>query len=110
MGMPLWGGVATAAQATRIADNLMAPDMLSDWGFRSTSSLDPRYSNGNYIVPCSNWRAPPRKIEPRDRPGLPLSPTARIDATRHGRRARVGQCERVPAAGDGELRAAEAAS
>ena len=58
MGMPLWGGVATAAHAERIRANLMAGDMLSSWGVRSTSSEDRRYSNVNEIVPYSNWRGP----------------------------------------------------
>ena len=38
--------------------NLLAPDMLSEWGVRSTSSDDPRYSNADIITPYSNWRGP----------------------------------------------------
>ena len=33
-------------------------DMRSDWGIRSTSSSDSRYSNANIINPYSNWRGP----------------------------------------------------
>ena len=32
--------------------------MLSDWGVRSTSSADPRYTNADIIVPYSNWAGP----------------------------------------------------
>jgi len=35
----------------------MADDMLSEWGVRSTSSLDPRYNNHKGVDP-SNWRGP----------------------------------------------------
>ena len=58
MGMPLWGGLAPRANALAVAQNLWKDDMLSQWGFRSTSSRDPRYSNRNEIVPYSNWRGP----------------------------------------------------
>merc|ERR1712070_753624 len=58
MGMPLWGGVAPKANAAAVAKNLFSEDMLSEWGFRSTSSKDPRYSNRNEITPYSNWRGP----------------------------------------------------
>ena len=58
MGMPLWGGAAPAAHAAKIVANLQRADMMSEWGVRSTSSDDPRYSNANIIVPYSNWRGP----------------------------------------------------
>ena len=58
MGMPLWGGIAPVAHAPNITSNMIAVDMLTEWGFRSTSSLDKRYSNVNEIVPYSNWRGP----------------------------------------------------
>jgi putative isomerase len=58
MGMPLWGGAAPAAHVPKIMKNLLKADMLSDWGIRSTSSADPRYSNANIITPYSNWRGP----------------------------------------------------
>lgn len=56
MGMPLWGGAASAARAERVTAALLQDDMLSEWGVRSTSSDDARYSNRNEIVPYSNWR------------------------------------------------------
>lgn len=58
MGLPLWGGLATATQAASIVEQLSQGDMLSSWGVRSTSSADARYSNANEIVPYSNWRGP----------------------------------------------------
>ena len=58
MGMPLWGGAAPAAHAAKIVANLQRSDMMSEWGVRSTSADDPRYSNADIIVPYSNWRGP----------------------------------------------------
>ena len=37
---------------------LSQPDMMSKYGIRSASAQDPRYSNGNYVKPYSNWRGP----------------------------------------------------
>ena len=34
------------------------PDLWTAYGIRSTSSLDPRYTNANMINPYSNWRGP----------------------------------------------------
>ena len=58
MGMPLWGGLVNASRADTVAKGLMQGDMLTAYGFRSTSSADPRYSNRNEIKPYSNWRGP----------------------------------------------------
>jgi len=58
IAMPLWAGLVNASQAASIARVLSASDMLSPVGVRSTSSLDPRYSNADIIVPYSNWRGP----------------------------------------------------
>ena len=58
MALPLWGGVAPAAHASKIAANVLGQDMLSEWGIRSTASSDARYSNANIINPYSNWRGP----------------------------------------------------
>merc|ERR1712167_33837 len=56
--MPLWGGLASNEHAKLVLSNLFKPDMLTEWGFRSTSSSDHRYNNWNEIVPYSNWRGP----------------------------------------------------
>eukprot|EP01138_Halocafeteria_seosinensis_P002431 gb/GECG01002488.1/.p1 GENE.gb/GECG01002488.1/~~gb/GECG01002488.1/.p1 ORF type:complete len:419 (+),score=51.68 gb/GECG01002488.1/:1-1257(+) len=37
---------------------ILAEDMLSRFGFRTTSSRDPTYNNAKIIVPYSNWRGP----------------------------------------------------
>jgi len=60
MGIPLWGGFATAEQASRIVQSLFdsAVGMWSRYGIRSTSSKDPLYSNADIIYPYSNWRGP----------------------------------------------------
>ena len=58
MALPLWGGAAPAHHAAQIAVNILRSDMISEWGLRSTSSADDRYSNANIINPYSNWRGP----------------------------------------------------
>lgn len=58
MGLPLFGGFASAAQAAAVKAQLLAPDMLGSFGVRSVSALDPRYDNSNEIKPYSNWRGP----------------------------------------------------
>jgi len=58
MGMPLWGGLTNQSRAKLIVESLFKSDMLTEFGFRSTSSKDPRYSNRNEITPYSNWRGP----------------------------------------------------
>eukprot|EP01043_Picozoa_sp_COSAG02_P004274 COSAG02_NODE_110_length_36062_cov_85.812106_14_plen_127_part_00 len=52
------GGAAPPNHTSQIMHNVLQPDMRSDWGIRSTSSSDPRYSNANIINPYSNWRGP----------------------------------------------------
>jgi len=59
MALPLLAGLApSAAHAAAAVRAVLAPDMLSVHGLRSTSAADPRYSNDNIIVPYSNWRGP----------------------------------------------------
>ena len=60
LGFPLFIGsdVIDQQQAYKIVSRLSEPDMNSPWGVRSTSSLDPNYSNENLIYPYSNWRGP----------------------------------------------------
>merc|ERR1712048_124903 len=60
MGFPMFGGpeLVNHSQAERSWASVSSPDMLTKFGIRSTSSLDPRYSNAKYIVPYSNWRGP----------------------------------------------------
>eukprot|EP00931_Biecheleriopsis_adriatica_P064241 TRINITY_DN39050_c0_g1_i2.p1 TRINITY_DN39050_c0_g1~~TRINITY_DN39050_c0_g1_i2.p1 ORF type:complete len:274 (+),score=52.40 TRINITY_DN39050_c0_g1_i2:113-934(+) len=60
LGFPLFGGpeLINRSQAEQSYKALASPDMLSKFGIRSTSNLDSRYSNSNYIVPYSNWRGP----------------------------------------------------
>ena len=43
MGFPLWAGIPSVEQATKLRTNIMADDMLSLYGIRSTSSSDARY-------------------------------------------------------------------
>jgi glycogen debranching enzyme len=57
--LPTWAGLA--ANASRAVASLAAaslPDLMSDYGLRSTSRADARYSNANTIDPYSNWRGP----------------------------------------------------
>ena len=42
MGFPLWAGIPSVEQATKLRTNIMANDMLSLYGIRSTSSSDTR--------------------------------------------------------------------
>ena len=60
LGVPLWAGdgVLSAERAASVAARLQEPDMLCDWGVRSTSALDPNYTNEDVIYPYSNWRGP----------------------------------------------------
>merc|ERR1712224_303918 len=60
MGFPMFGGpqLVNHSQAKRSYAAIALPDMLSQFGIRSTSSLDARYSNSKYVFPYSNWRGP----------------------------------------------------
>ena len=58
IGFPLWANIPNAKQAEQIKNELFKSDMLSTYGIRSTSSLDPKYNNINEIVPYSNWQGP----------------------------------------------------
>ena len=42
MGFPLWAGIPSVEQAKQLRTNIMANDMLSLYGIRSTSSSDAR--------------------------------------------------------------------
>ena len=59
-GVPLWAGrgALTRSRAAAAARRVVQPDLLSDWGLRSTSSADPWYTNEDIIYPYSNWRGP----------------------------------------------------
>ncbi|KAH3760752.1 glycogen debranching enzyme [Pelomyxa schiedti] len=58
MGIPLFAELANLTQASLVRAQLFTGDMETSFGFRSTSSLDSRYSNENMITPYSNWRGP----------------------------------------------------
>ena len=60
MGFAVFGGASLVnqSQARGSFAALSQPDMLSAYGIRSASSQDPRYTNGNYVKPYSNWRGP----------------------------------------------------
>jgi len=58
MGFPVMAGLANTTQAGMSIKQLLSPDMMSVYGVRSTSSMDPRYTNANMINPYSNWRGP----------------------------------------------------
>ena len=62
LGMPLWLPkemlLRNRTRANLALASVLEPDMLSPFGVRSTSALDPRYSNANEIKPYSNWRGP----------------------------------------------------
>ena len=52
LAWPLWEGMeGSAAQRDASVDAVTAADMWTEFGVRSTSSCDPRYSNVNVIVP-----------------------------------------------------------
>ena len=58
LGFPLWANMSNARQAAKVRQHLMANDMLSPFGIRSTSSKDQRYNNADEIKPYSNWQGP----------------------------------------------------
>ncbi|GMH59219.1 hypothetical protein TrST_g13041 [Triparma strigata] len=60
LGFPLWAGEGAISkeQASVIVDRLMQPDMLGNWGVRSTSSENEFYNNDDIITPYSNWQGP----------------------------------------------------
>jgi len=47
-GQVLWGGIADDAQAVRVAERLMRPDMFSGWGIRTLSSEARAYNPMSY--------------------------------------------------------------
>jgi neutral trehalase len=54
MAWPLWAGMAeTSEHAAAAARAILAPDMRSRFGIRSTSTSHPLYSNENRITPYS---------------------------------------------------------
>ena len=58
MGFPLFAKITTKDQVKKLVNELLKEDMLSSFGIRSTSSLDPRYNNRDEIKPYSNWQGP----------------------------------------------------
>jgi len=60
LGVPLWMGPGglEAGRAERVVERLTKPDMLGEYGIRSTSSDNPDYNNDDVITPYSNWRGP----------------------------------------------------
>jgi glycogen debranching enzyme len=44
----LWGGIASAEKARRVAERLMRPDMFSGWGVRTLSSREKAYNPISY--------------------------------------------------------------
>lgn len=56
---PLWAGLAAGVEEREAAlVELLQPDLRASFGIRSTSSSDPRFTLGDFIVPYSNWRGP----------------------------------------------------
>lgn len=47
-GHCLWTGIISAGKAESVIRRLMSPDMLSGWGIRSMSSLDPNFNPMSY--------------------------------------------------------------
>jgi glycogen debranching enzyme len=47
-GHCLFGGIASAARARRVAEQLIAPEMFSGWGIRTISSVEERYNPMSY--------------------------------------------------------------
>ena len=58
MGFPMWANISSRVQAHKLRVELLKADMLSPFGIRSTSALDPSYNNINEIKPYSNWQGP----------------------------------------------------
>jgi glycogen debranching enzyme len=47
-GHALFGGIASASRARRVAEQLMGPEMFSGWGIRTLSSVEARYNPMSY--------------------------------------------------------------
>lgn len=47
-GHCLWSGILSEDKAARLVQRLMAPDMLSGWGIRTKSSLEPDFNPMSY--------------------------------------------------------------
>ncbi len=47
-GHCLWSGIVDQAKAAPLVERLMQPDMLSGWGIRTMSTLDPTYNPMSY--------------------------------------------------------------
>lgn len=60
LAFPLFAGpdVLTDTQAQALVDRLFAPDMMSAYGVKSTSSNDEGYNNEPTLTPYSNWQGP----------------------------------------------------
>ena len=48
IGHCLWSGIVDEAKAAQVAVRLMQPDLLSGWGLRTISQLDPTYNPMSY--------------------------------------------------------------
>lgn len=56
---PTWAGLSSnASRAEASLASASLPDLMGDYGLRSTSNLDLRYNNSNIIDPYSQWRGP----------------------------------------------------
>jgi alpha,alpha-trehalase len=60
LAFPLFAGegVLTKDQAAAIVKRIFSSDMMSEFGVRSTSSLDPTFNNEPTLTPYSNWQGP----------------------------------------------------
>lgn len=60
LAFPVFAGpsLVSATQAARVWSAVSTPDMLSEYGIRSASKSDPRFTNADYVTPYSNWRGP----------------------------------------------------
>jgi glycogen debranching enzyme len=47
-GQVLWSGIAAPERAARVAERLLAPDMLCGWGIRTLSSNEPSFNPMSY--------------------------------------------------------------
>jgi glycogen debranching enzyme len=48
VGHCLWNGIVNEDKAARVVERLMRPDMISGWGLRTISGIDPTYNPMSY--------------------------------------------------------------
>lgn len=97
LGFPLWAGedAITKQRATAIVNRITSPDMLGEWGVRSTSSENEFYNNEDIITPYSNWQVREEvdeegaKAERSDHVALEIT-TIHSNTARFARRGRFG--------------------